>query len=223
MRIEYQGTVEAQPPYQHVGYTAAGIINGYSRPEIGLSLLYAIAVVALVAKLRSLRLRGLPAQRARESLIAMLVVLAFVPVFMGVYPPRVMRSEFTETLLSLERLSQQTERWAAEHGRLPTEVEWRDAVAGAGGRDGWGNVLGYRLLAAPDPDDGQRYRIYSNGRPGAGQRLPVQLQKLCEIPGSWLGPDGLSGTEDDAGELKSALRRVPKLLRRQPHAREARR
>lgn len=222
MRMEYEGTVEAQPPYQHVGYLSAGIINGYSRPEIGLSLLYAIAVVALVAKLRAMRLQGLPSQRAGETLVAIIIVVALVPALLGLYPPRAMRSEFAETLLALERLTARTEGWAAEHGRLPTEAEWRDRVAGAPGRDGWGNALGYRLLAAPDLNDGQRYQIYSIGLPGGGRKLPLARHDPYEIPSSWLGHDGLSGTEDDAGELKSALRRVPKPLRSRSHAREAR-
>lgn len=227
MRIEYEGTVEVQPPYQHVGYTAAGIINGYSRPEVGLSLLYAIAVIALVAWLRGLRLADKPSQRARETLLALTIVLAFVPVFVGVYPPRVLRPEFTATLLSLERASARVEQWAAENSRLPTQAEWPKQVASAADRDGWGNSLGYRLLAAPDPNDGQRYQIYSRGRPGEGRKLPAAvraaLQDDHEIPGSWLGHDGLSGTDDDAGELKSALRRVPRPLRSHSHAREARR
>jgi len=223
MRIEYEGTVEAQPPYQHVGYTAAGIISGYSRPEVGLSLLYAIAVIALVAWLRGLRLADRGSQRARETLLALTIVLAFVPVLLGVYPPRVMRSEFTQTLLSLERASARVEQWAAENGRLPTQAEWPRQVASAADRDGWGNALGYRLLPAPDRDDGQRYQVYSTGRPGEGRKLPASLQHLHEIPSNWLGHDGLSGTEDDARELKSALRRVPKMLRSHTHGREARR
>ena len=65
MRIERQGTIETQPVYSHVGYTAAAMIANMAGPVLGLCALTPIALaVGLMVARRTRRVWGVGAALA---------------------------------------------------------------------------------------------------------------------------------------------------------------
>jgi len=74
MRIEHYGTVQAEPPYQHVGYVAAAVIASYSRFSSDMTFLFGSLVLAVT-------LAAMAARRTRlawqwPAVAAVLIVLA---------------------------------------------------------------------------------------------------------------------------------------------------
>ncbi len=193
MRIEHEGYVQHQPTYQHVGYLSAGIDNNVilsDRPFSGLFFGFALlcAVMALSARRSS---RGWIVKGA--ALI--LAVLAGGGVLAGAWsslnPTWNMAPLLQKTIVTIERLSAETEAFAKENGRLPTEEEWTKAHTGEADLDGWGNPLIYTIQEEPDSFDGQLYRIATYRERYVTVKSPVL------IGSDDFGPDGIFGTDDD--------------------------
>ncbi len=205
MRIEYEGTIEVQPPFQHVGYISAYPVHGSVQASAPFHMFYAVIAagaiaVALVAGRR---------ERTRKAAIggAFAVLCAIgVGAFLGAFPDQAMTPQFAKTLYDLEHLSAQTEAWAQQHGRLPTQDEWQAAIGSHMPRDERGPMYRYEVRSHASRFDGQHYQI-----------LRTRLAH------SWLlGPDGLHGTADDEGSLKQTMRRLTPWQPRPAHGRTAR-
>lgn len=210
MRIEYEGVIEQQPAYSHVGYTAAAFttneyVHGGSRREMTAWAGVAILGLALVL-MAGRRWRFAGAGRGAVTLGVIGLGLLAGGISMGVMrtlPTGEMTPEFHATLVALERLVAETDAWVAAHGRPPTEDEWM-RMHPVAPRDGWGHPLEYhageRGLIWWDK---RGYRIVSLGRlRGKSDQI------VWDIPSEWLGRDGRFGTADDGPELAAGLEGV---------------
>jgi len=211
MRIEHQGYVEVQPPYQHVGYTSASLtsaLRGGSTTGFAAFTVLLPLVLALALRVRN-----------RFGYAAGTVVLvAAMGTFAGWGSLLVLQAsddsvgrEMSEVLSDLERACLATEAWAAEHGRLPTVQEWTREWPPSGQR----RTLEYRMRAYPGAD-GQKYLILS--RPAAQDSKGPDT----EIRSEWFGPDGLHSTPDDDRALTELIREWGLRGGRTHHARPAR-
>ncbi len=206
MRIEYEGTIEVQPQYQHVGYGSAAI-TGSSQPAVTAGLLYALAVFGVLVALR-LRLPGPRGRRLGIGLgIAMVCGMA-AAVGYGLLPSREMTPRFHRALIDLERLCLHTETWAEAHGRLPSESEWEAAIGAVGPRDGFGQPYWYHTCERPDPS-GQSYAIGGEmSVPGRWAPTGAPIRRHERVTSYLLGADGLFATPDDQERLRASLGRT---------------
>ena len=163
MRIEHYGTVQAEPPYQHVGYTAAAVIASYSRFSTDMTVLFGSLVLAVT-------LAAMAARRTRvawqwPAVAAVLVVLAGVAAahYTGHFETRSLQPQFYTTIYRLEHLSALTDAWIDEHGRPPTQAEWGAINKGDSRLDGWQYPFQYEPLEQGNRKDGQKYVITSIG------------------------------------------------------------
>ncbi len=204
MRIEYEGTIEAQPPFQHVGYVSAGLVTDRSiEVPRGALLGAALLSVALMAALVARRQRRLPRIWVPASVAACLLaaVAAWSFTHAG-YPSTLYRTSsltppYAKTLLEMERLIVQTDALCRELGRTPSGAEWQRSFGGE--RDGWGEPYFYDPAARDKwPTElGRDYMICSfRGRSSdPGEHDPFYV--ATSIQSAWLGPDGVVATEDD--------------------------
>lgn len=206
MDIEYEGLVEVQPTYQHVGYTAAAFdtdayVNPAHRTEI--NAWSGMAVLGMALALIVGRRSGRTSAGAVAAAVLLGLALVGGAVALGIdrVPAGTMTPEFHGTLVKLERLVAETDAWVAEHGRPPTEDEWA-AMHEEPPRDGWGHPFEYTALDSPN-QDGRLYQITSLGEHrGHTDRL------VWDIPSFWLGEDGRFGTDDDWRTLQFGLEGV---------------
>lgn len=205
MRIEYQGTIEAQPPFQHVGYISAFPVHGSVQASGPFHMLYALAAAGAIAVALIAGRRERTRKAAIAGAFAVLCAMG-VGAFLGAFPDQAMTPQFQRTLFDLEHLSAQTEAWAQQHGRLPTPDEWHAAIGSHMPRDERGPMYRYEVQEHASGRDGQHYRVL---------RTPLAQSQL-------LGPDGLFGTADDAGSLKQTMRRLTPWEPRPAHGRTAR-
>lgn len=227
MRIEYQGHVQNQTYYTHVGYTAAALAQDpryFGQATAPTTGLMGAAILVLLAGV-------MVARRARSSW-RRLLALALFTIAVGTAAQAIRtanqprpngRASLATTLYRLEKLSALTDAWLASNGRPPTLKEWRPLAAGLD-TDGFGQPLRYKL---PDPNERELlqqdacysrggydrelfslqersgYVIYANGTRGSSSSL--DLTDLC----NWhLGVDGLYGTADDTDLLKYLLEKT---------------
>lgn len=202
MRIEQQGYIEVQPPYQHVGYTVAAVQGVYLGTRIqGLSFgLLGLGLVLLAAAL-------LAARRLRTSPTSVIAVAALtggalLVGCLGLTNARrvqTLQPAYYLTLRNVEEACALTESWAAELGRFPTEAEWNARIEGRScALDGWGRSLTYAALPSPAPGrDGQLYVVRSGGRAGDPEDYFGWSVASAEF-----GPDGVFGTPDDRSHVR---------------------
>lgn len=211
MRIEYQGTVEARPPFQHVGYVASLVLGTeYRRVGIGDTVGAGLAAVGLALALMAVRRRRAP--RARNAAIALAAVLALgaVVCFAADTSDFVLHHRlsprFAATLLSLEQLVAQTDRVARDLRRSPTPREWYAQFGEV--KDAWGNGFVYRSRHTYQMvGDGRGYEILSTNGHGTPDREDLERDYGWMVLSVWLGPDGVAGTSDDYERLTEELRR----------------
>jgi hypothetical protein len=203
MRIEYQGVAEAQPMYGHVGYLSAAYTpDAYiARAGSGVAPLVLagallLAVAALKWSRRSRRMGFLPL-----SLAALSVAGIAAGSYLYRASPLQLTPGFARTVGHMEEAIAETDRWAAEHGRLPTPEEWR-RVCQSACTDGWGREFAYRAGLYPEAD-GRQYALEVWGRRGSARFFALQS--------GWLGPDGLFGTPDDKPQFAAAFRGLPEM------------
>ncbi len=217
MRIEYEGLVEQQPTYQHVGYTAAatdGLVTPSWRTDQ--SLVFGIAVLGIALVLIGTR-QTMVTRKWGWIIGIMLGLSALGLAWMlpdaEAVPEGTMAPELHATLYWLERTVAETEAAAAQRGRPLNPSEW-EAMYIEPPRDGWHNAMWYvRLDEDESGRDGRSWHIVSAGQyAGGGSQYPITSE--------WLGADGRFGTADDTPELYSALRGVD--LTRYQHYRTAR-
>jgi hypothetical protein len=220
MRIEHYGTIQAEPPYQHVGYTAAAVIASYSRFSSDMTFLFGSLVLAVT-------LAAMAARRTRvawqwPAVAAVLIVIAGTAVahYTGHFETNSLQPQFYTTIYRLEDLSARTDAWIDEHGRLPTQAEWEAIEKGESELDGWQYPFQYQPLGQSNGKDGQEYIIISIGK--APKKDDRALRSVWAIPSWLLGRDGVFGTWDDDSSLRSALTGVNLRGHRYPHAREPR-
>ena len=204
MRIEYEGTVEAQPPFQHVGYVSAGLVTDRSiEVPRGALLGAALLSVALMAALVARRQRRLPRIWVPASVAACLLaaVAAWSFTHAG-YPSTLYRTSsltppYAKTLLDMERLIVQTDALCKELGRTPSGAEWQRSFGGE--RDGWGEPYFYDPAARDKwPTElGRDYMVCSfRGRSSdPGEHYPFGF--ATSIQSAWLGEDGWWRRRDD--------------------------
>jgi hypothetical protein len=221
VRLEYKGTIEVAPPFQHVGYVAAAVNAGYrgggpsSLGLFGLALAFVIVAAGLWIDRRIRTRAGLVAAYAALGMGLALALAAGVYASVRPAPP------FYKTLYRLEQLSATTDGWARTHGRLPSEQEWSGLIAPAERTDGWGYPFRYRPLPKA-ASDGQMFAITSLAeRYGPDPHLRPGRENLDvrDIPSSWLGRDGVFGTPDDDKRLRDILAPAWVLLRSYEHGR----
>lgn len=210
MRIEYQGTIEVRPPYQHVGYTAACVLGSeYRRLEIGDMVGSALAILGLALALASIRGRGTGRLKALTlpamGVLTVGAVVAFCCGTSTAVQQEYLSPRFAATLVTIERLTAQTDVLVAQLRRVPSEEEWQAAVGEP--RDAWGQRIAYH---APPTwkigRDARGYEILSTnggGRPRPGGAMGNGSMVLS----TWLGSDGRIGTADDYAVLAELLRR----------------
>jgi len=193
MRIEHQGYVEVQPVYQHAGYVSAALTNAYvSVWGTGVALTGVLLTVSLLLALRLRRKSGY----VGAGLIVVLGMGACTVWGAG----RVREAaraqaaiDMVEVMQRLEATCEVVEKWDADKDGPLTEERWRARWARGRGRDYELKLLNKRGV------DGQRYRVIS--KPAAQDaKGPRQ-----DIPSTWLGPDGLHSTPDDAPALGELL------------------
>jgi len=192
MQMEYEGYIQEQPAYSHVGYTAAAVNHSVlDQNHMGLGLSLCIMLVFTVAAMAARRRVVTRADRAIFAiLIAGVAVFAAQSVYALIIPRWEIDPRFEQTLINIETMAAKTEAWAAEHGRVPTVDEWNAAFDIPEARDGWGRPFEYEVLDDPGPFDGQLYAI----------RVCKQAQRvktLYQTESGYAGPDGLFNTEDD--------------------------
>jgi hypothetical protein len=208
MRMEYEGTVQVQPPYQHVGYTAAAVM-GSERSTVNANgaVLAALGIALLLTLYRCWRV---PRFR-KTALVGGIVVLVVAPWTFLQLPGDVVLSyhlvpQFAATLLTLEQLVAQTDRAAADLRRVPTPEEWTAQFCEV--KDAWGNGFVYRSRHAYQMmDDGRGYEILSTNGHGPPHRDDPDRDYGWMVLSVWLGPDGVAGTSDDYHRLTEELGR----------------
>ncbi len=197
MRIERQGTIETQPVYSHVGYTAAAMIANMAGPVLGLCALTPIALsVGLMVARRTRRVWGVGAALAMLAPAAVWCGVGYEKGRAGLEALGVHTA-----LYVLEQTCEDIDARATETGSAASEDEAKGRFLGGSGLRG-GRRLEYVLLDEPGPD-GQIYEVTSHQLPGADsdwRRGPE-----VAIRSSWLGADGVRGTADDAPELVELL------------------
>lgn len=205
MRIEYEGMVEQQATYQHVGYLAAGT-DGLVAPSWRTEPSFASGIAVLGIALVLIAARQTAATRRWGWIIGIMLGLSLVGVAWALPRPEevaegTMTSEFHRTLFWMEKTVAETEAAAAQRGRPLHLWEW-NRMYPRPPHDGWGNPMWYvRLDDGETGRDGRSWRIVSAGQGGRGG-------ETYEITSEWLGADGRFGTADDTEELASALRGV---------------
>ncbi|MFW5867500.1 MAG: hypothetical protein ACOCX2_06760, partial [Armatimonadota bacterium] len=146
MRIEYEGLVEQQPTYQHVGYVAAatdGLVNPAFRAEQSFASGIAVLGLALVL----IATRQTVAARRWGWIIGIMLGLSLVGVAWALprgamVPEGTMAPEFHATLFWMEKAVAETEAAAAQRGRPLHLWEWNRMYTRPP-RDGWGNAMWY--------------------------------------------------------------------------------
>ncbi len=203
MRIEAQGHVEAQPPFAHVGYAAAhmprellgGRLTGPSLPALGVGLMLLALGIRAVRRAR----RTVGAVDPPAAGICILATCVLVGALLPIHRIRTLTPPSHETLCHIEEASALTEQWQAELGRVPTQSEWRERMAGRPcALDAWGKPLGYEAYGEPCPMDNQRFVIWREGSKREGEGIQDIFRA---IDSTNMGPDGLFGTKDDEGML----------------------
>jgi hypothetical protein len=204
MRIEQQGHIEVQPTYQHVGYASAMVqwqflgerVVGFSASFLGLGL-----VLLTAGLMCARRARASDAMRAGAVSFCFLGVIAVVCSVANIRHMPTLGAPYYQTLYNIEYACALTEQWEAELGRPPTPEEWASRMSGQTCRsDGWGEPLEYAVLPERCPCDGQRYVVFRSGWRRDGDDLRACFRA---IDSSVLGRDGLFGTRDDAGMLRT--------------------
>ncbi len=199
MRIEYEGAIEVQPAYQHVGYISACVdsyVSTTQRPYSSLLLGMALLFVVLSV---------LTARRMQGSRCWVLVTLAAVAAIVaggaGVWalknPVKRPYTEFYVTVYRLEKLSADTEAWAEHHGRLPNADEWQAMHDPAELLDGWGHPFEYTIHPDEPGFDGQFFAVTS-----LGIHRGKNGSDIWDIPSWILGGDGVFGTSDDRPDFR---------------------
>ncbi|HJN93171.1 MAG TPA: hypothetical protein QGF05_10690 [Dehalococcoidia bacterium] len=229
MRIESQGTYEVKPAYNHVGYTAAAVDHVYLRAGATQLPVFSLGVIALM-----LAVMLMVARRARSGLVWALAGLAAVfcvvaglaSVANATTTPREVMPQFLMTLHQMEVLTERTEDWAEELGRLPTVDEWTARYGGKPiARDGWGAPMAYELLGSAGAD-GQLYRIVSEPDLDDVERVgdiwASDRRDVWVISSDFLGPDGVFGAGDDHFVAGRMLRMADRDVGTYPHGREPR-
>lgn len=216
MRIEYQGHVEANPSYSHVGYLSAAQVPSVFKADqsgawvfLGLALLCAVSARRLAARGRG-ALLGL-------GVVACLVAAGAAAVaFASSLRHYELTPAFTLTVQRLERLSEATDNFERQHKRLPTQQEWSRLGTPEDHEDAWGNAFVYTLENRFADRDGRPYGIMVAE---ASHSMPGRLSSAA------FGRDGLIGTEDDcqaAGSILGNLKHHGIDLTTFPHGRTPR-
>jgi len=203
MRIEYEGVIEQQPSYQHVGYTAAAFdtdayVSGGHRTEI--NAWSGMVVLGLAFGLIVSRRWGRSSTGGGIAAILLGLALVGGGVALGIelVPDGSMTPQFHATLYRLEGLCAATDAWVAEHGRPPTAEEWA-AMHEEPPLDGWGHPFEFTPYDSPGRD-GRLYCVTSLAE-NHGHSDSV----VWDIPSWWLGRDGRFGTDDDWELLSDGL------------------
>ncbi len=192
MEMEFEGYIQQQSTYSHVGYTAAAVNHSVlDQNHMGIGLSLCITLVLTVVAMSVHRQTRTGWSRAAVVTLAILAGLFAAQSVYALFVPRFeIDPRFAQTLYNIEAMTAKTEAWAAENGRVPTVEEWGAQFAIPEARDGWGRPFEYEVLDEPGPFDGQLYTI----------RVCKQAQRiemLYQTESSLAGPDGLFNTEDD--------------------------
>ena len=216
MEMQFEGYIQQQPTYSHVGYTAAAVNHSVlDQNHMGLGLSLCITLVLTVAAMAARRHIVTRADRAIFAiLIAGVAVFAAQSVYALAIPQWEIDPRFEQTLVNIETMTEKTEAWEREYGRLPTVDEWNAVFDIPEARDGWGARLAYKVLDEP-ARDGMMYVIQTS-RDG----LPGDYFRARSFEA---GPDGLFHTEDDFYSLNLGILKHRKVdLSNLRHGRTAR-
>ncbi len=244
MQMEFEGYIQQQPAYSHVGYAAAvleavavDVRHGGPRPgEVlaGQSLIGASLVCLVVAAVCWRRLAGRGTWRwvaVGGSLLAGSALMVAGLHFRHL-PPRIgdLTAEFVTTLYRLEELSAATDAFADEWGRHPTTDEWYALFPNGETLDGWGKPLRY-VPGCPEwaMED---HAVIASGLPHEDvMAQPYVIASMASLRGgypaqnvlSWqLGRDGVFGTQDDSELFKRVFEMTRTNANRLPHGRTPR-
>jgi hypothetical protein len=217
MRIEYQGHVEVTPSYSHVGYISAQAMPSvFERNSTFAGAYLGLALLSVVAARR--------VARARKGILPMLGFLVCLAAAFGGTTGFVLSMkhydltpEFVLTIQRMERLSEATERFASQHRRLPSQMEWSRLAAPEDYRDAWGEPFVYKMERHYADKAGQAYQI---------EIAEAMRRQTGRLSNAGFGLDGLFGTEDDivygAVDATGPLRYRKVDLTTFPHARAPR-
>ena len=174
VRIEYEGIVEQQPTYSHVGYFSAAnarIVNG----ESDFPLAAGLATTALVFALVAARLVGRGSRKGGIVVGVLALVAAGGVIALGLKPFQPASYEaITPNITTYWRLQDhafQVESYRDRHGAFPSELPLRehdkDARRSLGiwntNRDAWGREFRYTVTGESDD---QSFEVRSAGADG---------------------------------------------------------
>lgn len=174
MRIEYEGVIEQQPTYQHVGYFSAAnvrLVNG----KTDFPLVAGLATAALVFALVAARLvhRGSRKGGIAAGAVALAAVGCALAVGLQPFEPASFEA-ITPNMSTYSRLmdpASRVESYRKRHGGLPSELPLREPDEGSGrhrgvwdtNRDAWGREFRYTVTGEGED---QSFEIRSAGADG---------------------------------------------------------
>lgn len=213
MRIEYQGHVQNQTYYTHVGYLSSGLrgVNDVRTDPLSGVCLGAVILLLLLSVTSVRRLRT----KWRWPLAALLVIAAIGSGALAYSKSRqvVLTPDYYLTIYRIERLSALTDGWIERNGRPPTVSEWNAMCPAEEREAGRGKSLRYALLRKDE------WLSAAATQPSlqatitrAGYVIWWPVHGTVDWPAggeltNWhAGSDGLFGTRDDARSLRLAFR-----------------
>ncbi len=179
MRIEYEGMVEQQPTYQHVGYLASAKteIVGYEAHAVAPTLGFSVLALALL--LITVRTYNRVHPFVTVLTVAGLVTCGALAVAWGTASTPIVEKYYLEPdLPTRDRLSEHASRIEDElkqTGELPDTLiyrepsdRWERKVVGTledPNLDAWGREFRYERYGEPNAD-GHRFSVISAGADG---------------------------------------------------------
>lgn len=202
MQMEYEGYIQQQPTYSHVGYTAACIDTYVSTTRNPMSGMFigAALLLMILATVTFRRSHGWLRFVVAPALVIATIASAYGALLSLNSPAYHLSDAFYATLYRMERLVIATDAWCAEHGRAPTQTEWEKMFAEDDRKDGWGNQFAY--------DDSASYGRRPYQITSLGELRGRHPDIVWDIPCYWLGSDGRFGTQDDGHMLEYIGRRT---------------
>ncbi len=219
MQMEFEGYIQQQPTYSHVGYLSAAVNHSVlDQNHMGIGLSLCITLVLTVAAMSLHRQARSGWSRAVFVVLAVGAgVFAVHSAYALIVPTWRIDPRLEQTLYSIEAVAARTEAWATAHGRVPTSEEWTAAFNIPETRDGWGRRFEYEVVDEPNLHDGQMYllRVCDDTR--------RDLLSGRNLVSSDAGADGLFGTSDDRFTPELSILDYRKVnLARLQHGRAAR-